>query len=72
MPRDSHNRELMWDSHLSAMNVLLPLVNKEAALAYGKAEYSKVGNSNRDRGAKKADSERCHVVAEEKRHHKLA
>ena len=26
--------------------VLLPLVNKEATLAYGRAEYSQVGNPN--------------------------
>ena len=43
--------------------VLLPLVNKEAALAYGKAEYSKAGNPSRDRGGKKAESDRCHVAA---------
>ena len=36
--------------------VLLPLVNKEAALTYGRAEYNKVGNSSRDRGGKKAES----------------
>lgn len=28
--------------------VLLPLVNKEAALSQGKAEYSLVGNPNRE------------------------
>ena len=32
---------MMCDSLLYVMNVLLPLVNKEAALAYGRAEYSK-------------------------------
>ena len=35
---------LMWDSSLYAMNMfLLPLVNKEATMAYGKAEYSQAG-----------------------------
>ena len=29
--------------------VSLPLVNKEAASAYGKAEYSQAGNPNRER-----------------------
>ena len=36
--------------------VLLPLVNNETALVYGRAEYSKMGNPNRDRGGKKAES----------------
>ena len=48
--------------------VLLPLVNKESALAYGRAEYSKVGNPSRDRGGKKAESGRHHVNAEGERH----
>ena len=36
--------------------VLLPLVNKEAALTYGRAEYSKAGNPSRDRRGKKVES----------------
>ena len=51
--------------------VLLTLVNKETALAYGREEYSEVGNPSRDRGGKKEDSERCHVAAEGKRHWNL-
>ena len=43
--------------------VLLPFVNKEAALTYDRAEYSNSENPNRDRGGKKAESERCHVAA---------
>ena len=34
---------MMWDSPLCAVNVLLTLVYKEAALAYGRAEYSHAG-----------------------------
>ena len=38
---------LMWDSRLYAVNMfLLPLVNKEADLAYGRAEYRLVGRLN--------------------------
>ena len=33
--------------------VLLPLVDKEAALSYGRAEYSKLGNSSRDTGERR-------------------
>ena len=39
---------LMWDFPMNAENVLLPLVNKEAALAYDRAEYRQVGNPKRD------------------------
>ena len=42
--------------------VLLPLVNKEATLAYGRAECSKVGNPSRNRGGKKAESGRPHTL----------
>ena len=35
--------------------VLLPVVNKEATLGYGRAEYSKAGNPSRD-GGKTAES----------------
>ena len=35
--------------------VLLPLVNKEVALAYGRTEYFKTSNSSRDRGGKKVE-----------------
>ena len=42
--------------------VLLPLVNKEAALAYVREEYSKAENPSRDRGGKKAESGRHHLV----------
>ena len=47
--------------------VLLPFVNKEAALAYGRAEQSKEGNLSRDRGRKKAESGRRHIAAEGER-----
>ena len=47
--------------------VLLPLVNKEFALASGKAEYSKVGNLSRDREGTKAKLDRCHVAAKGER-----
>ena len=43
--------------------VLLPLVSKEAALANGRAVYSKVGNPSRDRGGKKMESSRLPVAA---------
>ena len=33
----------MWDSSLYAMNMWLNLVNKEAASAYSRAEYSQAG-----------------------------
>lgn len=37
----------MWDSRLYAGEMfLLPLVNKEADLAYGRAEYRLVGRLN--------------------------
>ena len=51
-------------------DVLLSLVNKEAALAYGRAEYSKAGNSSTDKGGKKAELERCQVAAEGERGNK--
>ena len=35
--------------------VLLPLVNKEAALVYGRAEYSKAGIPSRDKEGKEAE-----------------
>ena len=35
----------------------LPLVNKESALDYGGAGYSKIGNSSKDRGRKKVESD---------------
>ena len=44
---------------------LLPLVNKEATLAYVRAEYSKAGNPSQDRGRKKAVS--GNVITEEER-----
>ena len=44
----------------------MPLVNKEAALVYGRAEYNKVENLSRDRRGKKIESEIYHAVAEEK------
>ena len=46
--------------------VLSPLVNKEAALSYGRAEYSNVGNPSRDRGGK--ESGRQHVAIQEARY----
>ena len=51
--------------------VLLPLVNKESALAYGRIEYSKSGNPSRDRGGKKVESAKCHVAANIERYKKL-
>ena len=57
----------MWDSPLYAVNVLLPLVNKESALAYGGAELSKAGKSSRGRGEKKVESGRHHVAIEGQR-----
>ena len=39
--------------------VLLALVNKDTVLAYGRVEFSKVGNPGRDRGGKKMESGRC-------------
>ena len=50
---------------------LLTLVNKEAVSAYGRAEYSKVGNPSRDKGGKKVELGRCHVAAEGERHQNL-
>ena len=47
--------------------VLLPLVNKEAVLAYGREEYGKAGNPSIDRRGKKAESESCHVATQEAR-----
>ena len=41
--------------------ILLPLVTKETALAYGRVEYNKVGNPSRDRRGRKVESERRHV-----------
>ena len=62
----------MWDFSLYAMNMfLLPLVNKEVALTYGRAEYSKAGNLSRDRGGKKVGSGRCHVATEGEGHWNL-
>lgn len=41
---------MVWNSSLYAVHyVLLPLVNKEGSLIYGKAEYSQVGNPDRYR-----------------------
>ena len=54
----------MGFSSVCCKYVLLPLVNKEAALAYGRAEYSKVGNPSRNRGGKKVESGKRHVAAE--------
>lgn len=42
--------------------VLFPLVNKEATLAYGRAEYSKGGIPSRNRGGMKAESGRHHSL----------
>ena len=49
-------------------NLLLPLLNKEAAVAYGRTEYSNAGNLSRDREGKKVESGRCHVAAEGEKH----
>lgn len=54
---------LIWDIPLYAMNMfLLPLVNREAALVYGRA-----GNPGRDREGKKVESRICHVATEGER-----
>ena len=45
-------------------------INKEAALAYEKAEYSKVRKPSRDKGGKKAESGRWHVATEEETYKK--
>ena len=45
--------------------VLLPMVSKEAALAYGKAEYSQAGNLNRE--IEQTESKRCHVATKGER-----
>ena len=42
--------------------VLLPLANKAAALAYSMAEYSKVGNTSRDRGRKKVETDSTQLL----------
>ena len=47
--------------------VSLLLVNKEAALAYGRAEYSKAGNPSRDRRGKKVEPGRYHVATKGER-----
>ena len=52
---------------VSCEHVLLPMVNKDTALAYGKADYSKVGNQSRNRGGKKVETGRCHVTAKGER-----
>lgn len=44
--------------------VLLPLVNKETTLAYGRAEHSKKGKTKLNAGRKKVESGRRHVAAE--------
>lgn len=45
--------------------VSLPLLNKDAASAYGRTEYSLVGNPSRDTRTKKVESERYHQPPEE-------
>ena len=58
----------MWDSPLYTVNMfLLPLVNKEAALAYSKAEYSQAGNPNRDKQREQDESRKHHATDEEER-----
>ena len=52
--------------------VLLSLVNKEAALAYSKTEYTNVGIPSRDRGGTKVKSMRCHAIAEGEGHQKVS
>ena len=47
--------------------VLLPLFNKEAALSYGRTEYSKAGDPSRDRGGRKVESGRLHVATQKGR-----
>ena len=53
---------MMCDSSLYAVNVLL--VNKETALAYCRAEYSKARSPSRDSGREKTKSGKCPVAAE--------
>lgn len=47
--------------------VFLPLVYKEAAMAYGKAEYSQVGNPSKITGRRKVESENMLSAAVEAR-----
>ena len=46
--------------------MFLPLVNKEATLVYGRAEYSKAGNLRRN-GGKQTESGRHYVATEGER-----
>ena len=48
---------LIWDVllYIASMCCFYWLMNK-VALAYGRAEYSKSGNSSKDKGKKKAES----------------
>ena len=55
-------------SHVCCEYVLLSLVNKVDALAFGRAEYSKTGNPSRDGRGKKVESGRRHAAAKGERH----
>ena len=51
---------MIWHSPSACCEyVLLPLVNKEDALAYVRAEYSKVGNTSRDKRRKEVSEIPC-------------
>ena len=64
---------MIWDSpSVCCEYVLLPLVNKEVALAYSRAEYSKAKIPSSDRDEMKAESGRRHVVAKGERLQKLS
>ena len=62
----------MWDFPLYAVNVLLPLVNKKAALGLWQHGIERVGNSKQRRAERKAESERCHVAPPETESRTLA
>ena len=49
--------------------ILLPLVNKDAALAYSRADYNQ---DERDIEREKVESKRYHVAAKGGRHHVAA
>ena len=59
----------MWGAPL--YKVLLPFANKEAALTYGRAKYSRLENPSIDRGERKVKSRTHHVAAEGERHQNL-
>ena len=58
----------MWDFHLYAVNVLLPLVNKKKLLwPMTGQNIARQEIQAKDRGGKKAESGRCYVAPEGER-----